>query len=154
MKQKLAIVLCPIVLMLAGCLEPCPHYNRLQVATFYGPGVPDKRPYGSVVPYYTTEDVPGKYRAVAFMSCEGNVNEEAAIMKAMLYRAADMGADGILLSAKGFGQDEGVNHTANTQFVQSTQNMNINVRWGWMSLIGNSGDHCMFRAQAIRLTPP
>jgi hypothetical protein len=88
------------------------------------------------------------------MSCEGNVNEEAAIMKAMLYRAADMGADGILLSAKGFGQDEGTDHTASAPYTQSTQNLNINFRGGWMSLIGNSSDHCMFRAQAIRLTPP
>ena len=151
MKTKLTIFL--LSLALFGCTEPVPHYDRLQVAVFYGNEVPAKKPYGSVIPYYTQQDVPGKYRAVAFMSCEGNVNEEAAIMKAMLYRAADLGADGILLSAKGFGQDEGVDHSANTPYSQSTQNMNINVRWGWMSMIGNSSDRCMFRAQAICITP-
>jgi len=152
MKHKLPIILCALALI--SCAEPCPHYNRLQVATFYGGQAPIKKPYGSVVPYYAPEDVPGKFKALAFMSCDGNVNEEAAILKAMLYRAADMGADAILLSAKGFAQDEGVNHTANTPYTPNGQTMNINVRWGWMSLIGNSNDHCMFRAQAIRLTAP
>jgi hypothetical protein len=122
----------------SGCLEPCPHYNRLQVATFYGAGKPIKKPYGTIKPYYTSADVPHPFEGIAFMSCEGSQGEEGAILKAMLYRAADMGADGILLDAGKIGQE-------NTE----RKDVNINFKGGWMALIGN-GNTCAFRAQAIR----
>jgi hypothetical protein len=136
MKSKLLLILGAV--LLSGCLEPCPHYNRLQVATFYGPEKPDKKPYGTVRPFYTAEEVKQPYEAIGFMSCEGSVAEEGAILKAMLYRAADMGADGILLNPGKISQENA-----------NQQSQNINVKWGWMALVGN-GSTCAFRAQAIR----
>lgn len=136
MKQKLFFAFAAVLLV--GCMEPCPHYNRLQVATFYGSAQPVKKPYGTVVPFYTADDIKRPYEAIGFMSCEGSVAEEAGILKAMLYRAADMGADGILLNP-GKVSGESVEKPSE----------NINFKMGWMAMIGNSGA-CAYRAQAIR----
>jgi len=142
MKIELLPIFCAVIL--CGCangdkfIEPCPHYNRLQVATFYGQDKPDKKPYGTIRPFYTAEEIKQPYEAIGFMSCEGSVAEEGAILKAMLYRAADMGADAILLNPGKISQND-----------PNATSQNINVRWGWAAMIGN-GDHCAFRAQAIR----
>jgi hypothetical protein len=133
------MLLAALFLALAGC-EPCPHYNRLQVASFYGPEKSIKKPYGTVRPFYTSDEVKEPYEAIGFMSCEGSVAEEGGILKAMLYRAADMGADGIILNPGKISQGDA-----------DKKSENINVKWGWMALIGNSSQ-CAFRAQAIRFT--
>src|SRR5215472_18470595 len=90
-----------IALVLSGCAnEPCPDYNHLQVATFYGPHFqPVKKPYGTVTPFDSAKDVNRPYQVIAFMSCEANAGDEAKILTAMLYHAADIGADGIILNA-------------------------------------------------------
>ena len=124
----------------SGC-APCQHYNRLQVAAFYGPGRPIKKPYGTVIPFDTPNDVKRPYRAIGFMSCEGTVGEEGGILKAMLYRAADMGADGIILNASKISQE---NLTANNQ------KMNINVTTGLIGEMIGNGNNRAFRAQAIQ----
>ena len=151
MKANLFLILC--VAVLCGCAngnkftEPCAHYNRLQVATFYGPGTPTPKPYGTAVPYYSESEIKQPFKPIAFMSCEGDIREEAAILKAMLYRASNMGADGVLLNAHGIGQDEPSN--GNNQ----TFDIRIHRGAGWMSMVGNSDHRCFFRATAIRLNP-
>jgi hypothetical protein len=137
MKSKILLPLLTAILLATGC-EPCPHYNRLQIAAFYGATPQTKKSYGTVTPFQTPADVGRPYEAIGFMSCEGSAGEEGAILKAMLYRAADMGADGIILNPPSIGQE-----------TVSGGNQNINVKFGWMALIGN-GDQRAFRAQAIK----
>jgi hypothetical protein len=141
MKKSLLILLGALVL--SGCGAPCPHYNRLQVAAFYGSVRPAKKPYGTVIPFDTPNDVKRPYRVIGFMSCEGTVGEEGGILKAMLYRAADMGADGILLNAAKISQE---NITANNQ------KLNINVTTGLVGEMIGNGNKRAFRAQAIQFT--
>ena len=161
MKKNMLLIVS--ALLLGGCIrgeglhrampfiEPCPHYNRLQVATYYGTNAPVKKPYGTVAPYYNEGEVKQPFERIAFMSCEGQMSEEAAILKAMLYRGADMGADGILLNAGGIGQEEmgviPIQGEGQSTSVHVTRE-SINVRWGWMSQVG--GNTFVFRAQAIR----
>lgn len=61
-----------------------------------GPTLP-KKPYGSVKLFENKSDVTGQYDVVALMTVEGNGGDEAAFVKAFLYRAADVGADGLIL---------------------------------------------------------
>lgn len=119
--------------LLAGC-EPCPHYNRLQVVSYSGQESP--KPYGTVTPYTAPEDVKRPYTVIGLMSCEGSAGDEAAILKAMLYRASDMGADAIILNPKTIGSE-------------SISGNKLDVRMGWASMIG-SGSQRAYRATAIR----
>src|ERR1039457_4640879 len=93
MKTPLIPILA-VVSLLLGC-ESTPHYNRTKVLTL-GTPLP-KKPYGTVKLYQSKEEVPGNYDVIAMMSVEGNAGEEAAFIKAFLYRAADLGADGMIL---------------------------------------------------------
>ena len=133
------------VLILSGCGgEPCPHYNRVQVAAFYGPsGQLKKKPYGVVVPFNTPQDVKQPYRQIGFMSCEGTVGEEGGILKAMLYHAADMGADGIILNASKVSQET---------LEPNSQKLNINISEGLIGEMIGNGNKRAFRAQAIQFT--
>ena len=70
------------------------------------------------------------------MSCEGSAAEEAAIVKAMLYRAADMGADGVILNPPKVGAED-------------VTGGKVDVRLGWVALIGG-GSQRAYRAQAIK----
>jgi hypothetical protein len=85
---------------LGTACEPVPHYNRLKAASFLKPDAnPEAKPYGSVAVFQTANDVKQPYDLVGILSCEGSAAEEAPILNAMLYRAADMGGDGVLLGA-------------------------------------------------------
>lgn len=87
--------LIPLALsLLPGC-ESTPHYNRTKVVVI-GQTLP-KKPYGSVKLYQNKEEIPGAYDTIALMSVEGKAGEEAAFIKAFLYRGADLGADGVIL---------------------------------------------------------
>lgn len=81
-------------LLLAGC-ESTPHYNRTQVAQLSPSG--QKRPLGSAKLWQTKSDVPGPYEVIAILTVEGDAGEEAAFIKAFLYRCADLGGDGVLM---------------------------------------------------------
>ena len=48
LSQIILLLSAATFLAAAGC-APCRHYNRLQVAAFYGPGRPIKKPYGTVI---------------------------------------------------------------------------------------------------------
>jgi hypothetical protein len=123
-----------IVLAFVGC-EPCPHYRRLEVAAFTGSPV-TKKPYGTVKAFPTKEDVKQPYEVIGMMSCEGSAAEEAAIVKAMLYRAADIGADGVILNPPKVGAED-------------VTGGKVDVRIGWAALIGG-GNQRAYRAQAIK----
>jgi hypothetical protein len=130
------ILLAALLLSLSGC-EPCPHYNRLQAAPYYGTA--QKKPYGTIRPYHSEGEVGRPFEVIGFMSCDGSSGEEGGILKAMLYRAADMGADGLLLGGPKVGMED-VSTAPGAQ--------RLDVRFGWMTLVGN--DKHVFRAQAIR----
>jgi hypothetical protein len=126
---------------LCGC-EPCPHYDRLQVAAFYGTEKPPHRkPRQSIVPFDTAAEVGRPYRVVGFMSCEGSIGEEGGILKAMLYRAADMGADAIILNPPKISQE-----------AITSQKLNINISSGLIGEAIGNGDRRAFRAEAILFT--
>ena len=82
-----------ILLLVVGC-ESTQHYNRTQVVQL-GPQVQAK-PYGSVRLFLNPNEVRTSYEITAIMSVEGSAGDEAAFMKAFLYRAADLGADGVI----------------------------------------------------------
>lgn len=152
MKTKLVLT-CLLPLLVSACAthqvtwltEPCPHYKRIQVAAFDGAIKPEPRQYGTVKPYQLPEDIGQPYDQIGFMSCQGSANEEAAILNAMLYRAADMGADGIILNAPGVANET----------LKSPDSINIQIRTrGWGLLSGNpNSDQRIFRAYAFRLKP-
>jgi hypothetical protein len=91
--NKTLISALAIALLCIGC-ESTPHYNRTKVLMM-GQAL-TKKPYGSVKLYEHKEDVPAPYDVMAIMTVDGSSGEEALFMKAFLYRAADMGADGVI----------------------------------------------------------
>lgn len=94
--MKPTIILSTIlaVALLTGC-ESTPHYNRTKLILL-SPALP-KRPYGSVKFYQDKSELAGQnYEVIAFMSVSGDQGDEARFIKAFLYRAADVGADGII----------------------------------------------------------
>lgn len=132
-----------LLIIAAGLLlacEPCKHYNRLQVVAYAGEPT-TKKPYGTIRPYLTVEEIGRAYEVIGFMSCEASAADEAAVLKAMLYRAADMGADGVFLNPVGMG--------ASMSGIEQPQATRIDVRVGWAALIGD-GNERAYRAQAIR----
>jgi hypothetical protein len=99
---KSIILILATFLFLVGCAEPTPHYDRTKVLNFGNP-LPKKR-YGTVqliqsdTPYSSVQkNLERKYDVLALMTVEGRAGEEAAFIKAFLYRAADLGADAIIL---------------------------------------------------------
>jgi hypothetical protein len=92
-KKKL-IPLLAVAALLIGC-EVTEHYNRTKVVTLTTPQ--PQRAYDSVKLYQNKEEVPGAYEILAIMSVEGKAGEEAQFIKAFLYRAADLGADAVIL---------------------------------------------------------
>ena len=123
------------ILVLTGC-EPVPHYNRLQAAAFVG-SLP-RKPYGTIKVFQTPADIKRPYEVIGMLSCEGSAAEEAAIVNAMLYRAADMGGDGVLLNTAKAGAED-------------VTGSRIDVRFGWAAMIGG-GDQRAYRSQVIRFT--
>lgn len=101
-------------------------------------GAGPHRAYGSVKLYQNAGDVKRPYEMIALMSCEGSTGEEAGIVNAMLYRAADLGADGVVLGGAKLGAEQ-----------LDKADQRVDVRLGWATMIGN-GDHVAYRAQAIR----
>jgi len=92
-----------ILSIFLGCAEPTPHYNRTKILTFTATPLP-KKPYGTVklfqseTPYGSAQkEITDKYDVIALMTVEGHAGEEAAFIKAFLYRAADLGADAVIL---------------------------------------------------------
>lgn len=80
--------------LVAGC-ESTPHYNRTKAVMLGTPG--PAKPHGSVGLYESKEAVGAPYEVISMMTVEGHAGEEAAFIKAFLYRAADVGADGLIL---------------------------------------------------------
>jgi hypothetical protein len=134
-----------IVLAFTGC-APCRHYNRLQAAPLIDTRHVTRKPYGSVTQVWRSpSEIPGHYQVIGMLSCEGDIGEEAGILNAMLYRAADLGADGILLGGPRIAAEK----TSTPDADDKSTTINVN---GWAALTG-SGNHRAFRCQVIRLTP-
>lgn len=94
LSMKTQGVLALVVLLgVLGC-ESTPHYDRTKVVVI-GTTYP-KKAYGTVKLFQDKAEVPGQYDVIALMSVEGNAGDEAAFIKAFLYRAADLGGDAII----------------------------------------------------------
>jgi hypothetical protein len=94
--RKTIAPLFAILLCFSGCSsEPTQYYNRTKVVNL-APLWPRKE-FGNVKLYQSKDDVQGAYYVAAIMSVEGRAGDEAAFIKAFLYRAADLGADGLIL---------------------------------------------------------
>ncbi len=132
-RLRLAPVLIAVACFASAC-EPVRHYNRLQIAPYMG-SLPRKE-YGTVKVFQTVDEIKRPYEVIGMMSCEGSAAEEASIVNAMLYRAADMGADGLVLNSARAGAED-------------VSGKKVDVRIGWAALIG-SGNQRAYRAQAIR----
>ena len=93
--------------------------------------------------FLTRAEVKQPFERVGLTSCEGEMSEEAGILNAMLYRAADMGADGLILegTAERLGaEDIGPDKAVMTSF-------------GWAALVAGSTDNRAYRATAIKFLP-
>ncbi|MEI7732985.1 MAG: hypothetical protein WCO56_25660 [Verrucomicrobiota bacterium] len=124
----LLLALLGIYILLQGCSsEPVRHYNRLQVASYVG-NLPGKA-YGTVRFFQTPDEIKQPFEAIGLMTCEAPAGDEATVINAMLYRAADMRADAVLLNSK--------------------SNSNENVSVGLPAFLGSTDR--VYRAQAIRL---
>lgn len=102
MKKIIAPILVVACLFL-GCTEPVPHYNRVSVASLVGAPthVPHNlqgkiKPYGSVQYFQSADEVTNKYDIIAILTLSGDPGDEARFITACQYRAADLGADGII----------------------------------------------------------
>jgi uncharacterized protein YcfL len=148
--MKINLLLVVGGLLLCGCASSEPrheqsrYYKRLEVAEFNGGGPHVKKPYGSVVPFNTDDEVKQPYEPIGFMTFEGKMSEESGILKAMLDRAADLGADAVILNAKGMSSE-----LVTTREMRQ-ENVNMTYRWGWMALVAGTADRYVYRAQAIR----
>jgi hypothetical protein len=145
MNRELSKILSLIVLIGSvgffevGC-EPVRHYDRLQVAAYAGSGKTIRKPYGSVAVFQKPEDIKRPYEIIGMLSCEGSAGEEAGILNAMLYRAADMGGDGVLLGGPRIGAED-----------LAGNNVTLNLREGWATLMGTgNSDHRAYRSQIVR----
>ena len=137
MKSRwLCLVFLSLSLFLVGC-EAVPHYNRVQSVSFVG--APPRKAYGTVRVFQTAEEVKRKFEVVGQLSCEASAGDEAAILKAMLYRAADMGGDGLLLNIP----------RNSAEVLTDPSTTRVDVRMGWAAMIGN-GNNRAYRAQVIR----
>ena len=123
--KKLIPPVLAVAFILVGCGEPCPHYNRTSVVSLTGQAteIPSKeqgkiKPYGSVQLFENKADITKPYEIIAILTVSGNLGEEAKFMKAFEYRAADLGADGVIFY-RGV-VTPGVNF--NGLFYNSTQN--------------------------------
>jgi len=138
--KTIPFVLSVLLVLSFGC-EPVRHYNRLQAAAYAGHY--PRKPYGTPQVFRAPEEIPHPYQLIGMLSCEGSSGEEAGILNAMLYRAADMGGDGILLG--------GPSVAAET-VVQDTKTVNMNLRQdAWAGILGNpNSDHRAYRCQVIK----
>ncbi len=132
--QKLIVPFLAVAFFVVGCGEPCPHYNRTSVVSLIGQPteIPSKergkiKPYGSVQLFENKAEITKPYEVIAILTVSGNLGEEARFMKAFEYRAADLGADGVIFY-KG----------------QVTPGLNFN------GLFYNSTQEASFRGEAIR----
>ena len=80
--------------LITGC-ESTPHYDRTKTVNLLPP-LP-KRPHDSVKLFQDKSEVTQPYEVIQLMSVQGGVGDEAAFVKAFLYHAADVGADGVIL---------------------------------------------------------
>jgi hypothetical protein len=90
---RLSVALC-VVASLTGCVTTN--------ATRLGTGAPLAAvPVESVAIYRTASQVPGKYEEVALLNSKGESSwtDEAAMFKSMKKKAAELGANGIILDA-------------------------------------------------------
>jgi hypothetical protein len=146
--KKMILPILATIWLFVGCSEPVPHYNRVAVASLTGApsDVPVKmhgkvKPYGSVKLFQSKEEVAGNYNIIAIMSVEGQAGDEAKFITAFLYRAADLGADAIILYRVNLAT---VITGSSGGFVVGSHG-----GFGWESP-GDTHNQAFYRAEAIR----
>lgn len=138
---RLAFLIGGVTCLVLAC-EPVRYYNHIEVAAFGGNF--HRKPHGTVNVFQTVDDIKRPYEVIGRMSCEGPAKQEAGILNAMLYHAANIGADGLLLGGLDMAEEQLGNGSNSNAY-------DIRFRAGFMALIGNgNSDRRIFRAQAIR----
>jgi hypothetical protein len=102
--KHFAILVAMSCLLGSGCEEPVRHYNRINAVSLTGDLLETPvsmqgkaKPYGTVKLFRNKAEIPGKYSVLALMTVSGDPGDEALFIRAFLYRAADIGADAVLL---------------------------------------------------------
>jgi hypothetical protein len=117
--------------------------NQLRVATFVQAA---KKPRGSVKVFQTTNEVNQPYKVIALLTTSADAADEAAVLTDMLNHAADLGGDGLLLSAGQNGKKDSNTGSGETA---------VRLLWGlakWDRQI-KQGNWRLYRAEVIALTP-
>jgi hypothetical protein len=116
-----------------GC-TPMAHPNRLRVAPFQTVAA---KPRGGVQVFQQAVDIKRPYKVIALLTTDADAADEAAVLKAMLERAADLGADGLLFGAPKSGEKDG--------------KLEIKIGWGALRLTRETdkGSRRIYRAEAI-----
>ncbi|MGC9944468.1 MAG: hypothetical protein ABSE48_21800 [Verrucomicrobiota bacterium] len=124
-------------LLLTGCYSydvngsrPVRYASGVQVATYDST---PRQPSASVRAFQSPAEVQRPYHVIALLSREGYLRDEGLIVNALVWRAKQMGANGIiLLNVTSEGGDQAFAFGANGSF-----------------LAGSSPAQCVFTANAI-----
>ena len=105
MKPRLQLLV--IALILSACStapkqaadQPIKHADRVKVATYDS----SPRPASARLDVYDlsrdaqANPAPKAHKVIALLTCEGGAQEEAEMMNAIMYRARQLGADGVVI---------------------------------------------------------
>jgi hypothetical protein len=145
MKNKILLISLAVALIMAGCSttpEQCrpeakpPKADRVQVLTY------DTTPRTKTthLDVYDTKPPERPYKVIALLTCEGAVDQEVVMTTAILYRARQIGADGVMSVGTITTQKEGTVNVATTVEAQIAMNV---------VGLGGSGARSVFRYRAI-----
>ncbi len=144
MKSKTLLISLAVTLILAGCSTTSdqnpetkpPKADRVQVLMYDT----TTRPRTTHLDIYDTKLPERPYKVIALLTCEGAVDQEVVMTKAILYRARQIGADGLLGTGTITTQKEGTVNVAGTVVKQIAMNV---------LGLGGSGARSVFRYRAI-----
>ena len=83
-----------VLSLFLGCASAT-YYSRVKVEVIGATAA--KKPYGTVEFFQSKEKVTASYDVIANMTVEGEAGDETALIKAFQDRAADIGADAVIL---------------------------------------------------------
>ena len=83
-----------VLSLFLGCASAT-YYGRVKVEVIGATAA--KKPYGTVECFQSKEKVTASYDVIANMSIEGETGDETGVIKAFQDRAAEIGADAVIL---------------------------------------------------------
>jgi len=137
MKNKKLLMSLAAAFAVAGCAntpseqsdeKPPDKANRVEVLMYDN----TPRPKTARLDVYELEPPQRPYKVIALLTCEGAVDQEVVMTKAIFYRARQIGAEGVM--------------SAGTISTQQGDALIIGRGWGFG---GGGSTRCVFRARAI-----